>query len=357
MRAARPVMKRRRAEEDKKDGGCAGFFHLRGSRVGVDESGLLRLARQGECQGAFSLNSVAPDRQILEGGGVDLERLNPERKEAFLRLLDDPNPEVRKALLAEFAALGGEGAGYLKAVSEGENRVLGLHASRFLRQLDYSDPVEEFRVFIRSLHYELETGALLLNHTVVPDLDVGECCRLLDEMARRCTELMFPPMSIRQKCRIINRVLFHEYGFRGNVENYTDPRNSFLNEVLATRRGLPITLSIVYILVAQRCGMNLEPVGLPGHFVVGCYEEKPAFFIDTFARGAFRSPDDVFEQLRKKKMPPKLSYLTPTPVREVLCRCCRNLASHYSMANEAVRARLFASFVHEFEVTYHRNVS
>ncbi len=295
--------------------------------------------------------------KFREGKYVNHERLTPERKEAFLRLLDDANPGVRKAMLAEFVALGGEGATYLKTVTEGENRVLALHASWFLRQLNYSDPVEEFRVFIRSLQYELETGALLLNRTVVPDLDIGECCRLLDEIAKRCSELMFPPMSVRQKCRVINRVLFHEYGFRGNVENYTDPRNSFLSEVLSTRRGLPITLSIVYILVGQRCGLTLEPVGLPGHFLVGCYEEKPPFFIDTFARGAFRSPDDIFEQLRTKKMPPRLSYLTPTPVREVLCRCCRNLASHYSIAQESARARLFASFVNEFEVTYHRNVS
>lgn len=294
--------------------------------------------------------------QFGDGGSVDQERLSPARKEAFARLLDDPNPGVRKALLETFSGLGQEGVGFLKQLSDGENRVLGLHASWYLRRLDYSDPVEEFTLFIRSLHYELETGALLLNRTVVPELDVGECCRLLDEMARRSTELMFPPMSLRQKCRVINRVLFHEYGFRGNVEHYTDPRNSFLGDVLVSRRGLPITLSIVYILVAQRCGLELEPVGMPGHFLVGCYEDKPPFFVDPFARGAFRSAEDVFVQLRSKKMPPKLSYLTPTPVREVLCRCCRNLANHYSIEKDVGRARLFASFVHEFEVTHQRNI-
>jgi regulator of sirC expression with transglutaminase-like and TPR domain len=287
---------------------------------------------------------------------VNEERLTPERKEAFLRLLDDPNPGVRRAILDVLSAHGSEGVAYLQAVQEGENRVLGLHASWYLRHLDYSDPAEEFRVFIRSLQYELETGSLLLNRTVVPDLDIGESCRLLDAMAARCRELMFPPMSAREKCRVINRVLFHEYGFRGNVENYTDPRNSFLGDVLTTRRGLPITLSVVYILVAQRCGFTLEPVGVPGHFLVGCYEDKPAFFVDPFARGAFRSAEDVFAQLRKNKMSPKLSYLTPTPVREVLCRCCRNLVSHYSIAKDPVRSRLFAGFVHEFEVTHQRSI-
>lgn len=273
-----------------------------------------------------------------------------------MRLLDDPHLGVRKAILRALTGYGKAGFDFLKRTQEGENRVLGLHAAWFLRHLNYSDPAEEFRVFIRSLQYELETGSLLLNRTVAPDLDIGESCRLLDEIAERCRELMFPPMSAREKCRVINRVLFHEYGFRGNVENYTDPRNSFLGEVLSNKRGLPITLSVVYILVAQRCGFTLEPVGVPGHFLVGCYEDKPAFFIDAFARGAFRSADDVFSQLRKNKMAPKLSYLTPTPVREVLCRCCRNLASHYSLGKDSARARLFAGFVHEFEVTHQRSI-
>jgi regulator of sirC expression with transglutaminase-like and TPR domain len=288
---------------------------------------------------------------------VNERRLTPAREHAYARLLDDPNPEVRKALLKEFEALGNLGVSYLRSVSEGENRVLGLHANWYLRNLNYSDPIEEFRTFIRSLHYELETGSLLLDRTVRADLDIGDCCRVLDEISARCRELMFPPMSSREKCRVINRVLFHEYGFRGNIENYTDPKNSFISEVLSTRRGLPITLSIIYILVAGRCGFTLEPVGLPGHFLVGCYDEQPPFFIDAFSGGAFRTPDDLFAQMKKKNIAPKLSYLTPTPVREVICRSCRNLVSHYSLAKQPDLARLFASFIHEFEVTYQRNIS
>lgn len=284
-------------------------------------------------------------------------RLTPEREDALSRLIDDPDSDIRAALLREFEKLGNVGVQYLRGISAGENRVLGFHANWYLRHLNYTDPVEEFRTFIRSLQYELETGLLLLNRTIEPDLDIGECCSTLDEIAERCRELMFPPMSSREKCRVINRVLFHEYGFRGNVENYTDPRNSFLSEVLTTRRGLPITLSIIYILVAQRCGLDLEAVGLPGHFMAGCYDDGAPFFIDAFAGGIFRTPDDLMNQMRKKSISPKLSYLTPTPVREVICRCCRNLVNHYSQARQPDLARLFASFVHEFEATHERNVS
>jgi hypothetical protein len=92
---------------------------------------------------------------------------------------------------------------------------------------------------------------------------------------------------------VLNRVLFHEYGFRGNVERYTDPLNSFLDEVLSRRKGLPITLSILYVLVAQRIGLILEPVGLPGHFVAGCFSEDDPFFIDAFDQGALRTPAEL----------------------------------------------------------------
>lgn len=299
---------------------------------------------------------VASPDHIRDRLGVQ-KRLTPEFEDAISRLLDDLNPVVREGLLGEFSALGNEAIAYLKSICGGDNRILRLHAAWFLRELDFSDPVEEFKVFIRSLHYEMETGALLLNRTIAPDLDVAAQCTLLDQIAARCRELMFPPMAAKEKCRVINRVLFHEYGFRGNVENYTDPRNSFLSDVLTTRRGIPITLAVVYILVAQRCGFTLEPVGVPGHFMVGCYEDQSPFFIDPFGGGAFRSGEDIFAQLRKNKTTPKLSYLTPTPVREVLCRCCRNLASHYAIAQDNDHARLFASFVHEFEITHQRNVS
>lgn len=288
---------------------------------------------------------------------MDRQKISPDRKDAFYQLLDDRSEAVRKALLSEFTRLGRAAADFLTEAMRSENRILSLHASWYLKQLKFTDPVEEFVKFIHSLNYELETGALLLNRTVMPDLDVGQCCQLLDEIAQRCVELMVPPMSLREKCRVINRVLFHEYGFRGNVEQYTDPKNSFLSEVLKNRRGLPITLSIIYLLVAQRCNLELAPISLPGHFLVGCYGEKPAFFIDPFARGTFRSPEDVLNQLRAKNTTPRLSYLTPTPVREVLCRCCRNLVNHYTISKDPENARLFSGFVHEFETTHQRNIS
>jgi regulator of sirC expression with transglutaminase-like and TPR domain len=264
---------------------------------------------------------------------------------------------VRRALLLHFTQLGAPAAPFLQSVARGSNRILARHAAWFLDELKFTDPVAEFRGFIRSLNYELETGALLLARTVSPGLDVGECCSILDAIGTRCRELIVEPASAREKCRIINRVLFHEWAFHGNVEHYTDPRNSFLDQVLARRTGIPISLSIVYLLVAERVGLELEPVGLPGHFVVGCFGDDLPFFIDPFDRGLFRDADEVVDMLRANHVTPKAADLMPTPVREVLCRCCRNLVNHYGSASDHERAKLFAGFVEEFEATHARHAT
>jgi regulator of sirC expression with transglutaminase-like and TPR domain len=288
---------------------------------------------------------------------VDTERLSEGLHDALLSLLDDTSVAVRKALIAQFTSHGPAGAQFLQEIARGPNRVLAWHARWFLEELKFADPAAEFRGFIRSLNYELETGALLLSRTVSPNLDVGACCHALDEIAGRCRELIVEPSTAREKCRVINRVLFHERGFHGNVDHYTDPLNSFLDQVIARRTGIPISLSIVYLLVAQRVGLTLEPVGLPGHFVVGCYLDDTPFFVDTFDGGVFRTAEEIFSALRANNIVPKVTDLAPTPVREVLCRSCRCLVNHYQAAGDATQARLFAGFVEEFEATYERHAS
>jgi len=286
---------------------------------------------------------------------VENARPNSSSFDAMLALLDDPSPTVRKALLAHFAAQGDTARVFLENLAQSGGRLLATHARGYLDELKFTDPVSEFRDFIRSLNYELETGALLLARTVLPDLDVGLSCQRLDDLAARCRELMAEPLSVREKCRIINRVMFHENGFRGNVDDYADPLNSFLPVVLERHKGIPLSLSIVYLLIAQRLGLDLEPVGLPGHFMVGCYLEDAPLFIDPFEQGAFRSPEEVFAFLKSGSLAPKVSDLAPTTVREVLCRSCRNLVNHYAAAGDTERASLFASFVEEFESTYERH--
>jgi hypothetical protein len=177
---------------------------------------------------------------------VEGKKYTAAERQALAGLLDDPSPAVRAALLAQFARHGRESVELLRHLASQPNRVLARHAASYLRELNFFDLVTEFRGFIRSLNYELETGALLLSRTVNPDLDVGACCLQLDALAARCRQLIAEPATAREKCRVLNRVLFHEHGLCGNTDHYTDPLNSHLDQVLVRKKGIPISLSMVY---------------------------------------------------------------------------------------------------------------
>lgn len=281
-------------------------------------------------------------------------QLTQERRDALRDLLDDPSPVVRKALLIEFSRLGLPAIDFLEELSTGPNRIVGRHAKRLLDELKNANPSEDFRRFIQSLNYELETGTIMLCRVAYPELSAESICRQLDEIAARCQDLLIKPHTARERCTIINRVLFHEMGFRGNSDDYENPENSFLNRVLETRKGLPITLSILYILVAQRIGGQLDPIAYPGHFIVGSFEDDLPFYVDPFKRGKFHTPGQLLDYSNGTISVTQLGQLAPAPIREVLTRCCANLANHYSIASQDDMSQLFASFVLEFKRSYQR---
>ncbi len=284
------------------------------------------------------------------------DRLTTLDKDALLNLLDDPSPVVRKELLKAFDSLGSTGLELLKDAVEGPNRLLGWHASTYLSELQNANPSEEFRTFIRSMNYELESGWIMISRVAYPTIDIGSICSELDQIAARCKELIVRPASTRDQCLVINRVLFHELGFRGNTENYTDPENSFINRVLQTRKGLPISLSALYLLVAERLGAALEPISAPGHFVIGCFEESVPFYVDSFDHGRILTAGQMLKRVEANCMEPNLSHLAPSSSRETLSRICRNLVDHYTRSDHNGMANLFQSFLQEFEDAYKKRV-
>lgn len=274
------------------------------------------------------------------------------RKASLTSLIDDPSPLVRTAVREECIRLGKAGLDLLRCLCEHEAPEIRLRAMQLLKEISAEDTVQQFERFIASHEYELETGALLLARTVDKEVNAGDCCAFLDEVALRCRELLILPTTAVEQCKVLNRVLFHEYGFRGDIENYYNPANSFLPEVIRRRKGLPITLAMVYLLVAERCGIQLEPVGIPGKFMVGCFLDDEPFYIDVFERGAFREREDIHFLLRSHNIDYEDAFFMPTPVGEVLCRCCRNLVAAYERSGEVAKRDLFRSFVDAFDHAY-----
>jgi len=269
-----------------------------------------------------------------------------------LKLLDDEGPQVRHALLDAFRQHGEPATEFLTGILDTPCGDLARHARFFLRELGAINTVSDFRDFIESLHYELETGLLMLERTVHPNTEVEDYHHVLDAMAERVRELRVEGASSLETCKVLNRVIFHEFEFRGEKEDFYNPDNSFLGKVLENRRGIPLTLSVVYLLVADRCGFPLEPVGFPVRFMLGCYQDEIPFYIDPFAGGAVLSRGDVETFLWEHRTTPMDSYFQPTPVGEIICRSCRNLVHQYQLAEDTEMMDRFTSFVDEFERVY-----
>jgi regulator of sirC expression with transglutaminase-like and TPR domain len=185
----------------------------------------------------------------------------------------------------------------------------------------------------------LADAALLIAAEEYPGLDVPAYLARLDTMADQVREEVDNAPSPRAAARILARFLHDDEGFHGNAADYYDPRNSFLNEVLDRRLGIPISLSIVYIEVARRLGLAVQGIGLPGHFMVRVVESGT--YVDPFTGGT--DLDDAacaarVRELYGEEFTFERSMLAAHSNREILARVLRNLVEIYRSRDDARRA-------------------
>jgi regulator of sirC expression with transglutaminase-like and TPR domain len=196
--------------------------------------------------------------------------------------------------------------------------------------VDAAAATERFLALVASDDVRLDEGAMLIAAHAYPGLDVEAELGRLDAMAASC-----PPGLDG-----LRSYLFDSLGFRGNTEDYGDPRNSFLNDVLSRRMGIPITLSVVAIEVGRRVGVPLAGVGLPGHFVVR-HEAVPPLVLDAFDGGRPLSMEDCAALVKRvygDRVPFEPSLLAPVDNRMILARMLNNLRQVFQGRGDAAAA-------------------
>ena len=145
---------------------------------------------------------------------------------------------------------------------------------------------------------DLAEAALLIAKNANQKLDVGRYLARIDQLADALCTRLPSPSSDAESILALNRFLFEEQGFGPNLEDYYDLRNSFLNEVLERRVGIPISLSVVYMEVGRRIGLELRGVSFPGHFLVKCKLSEGTVILDPYGRGISLNLQDLQQRLR-----------------------------------------------------------
>jgi regulator of sirC expression with transglutaminase-like and TPR domain len=202
--------------------------------------------------------------------------------------------------------------------------------SRFAREIAKPEP-----------DLDLALAALLIAAEEYPQLAPEPYLRRLDELAERVRDRQWDATAPVVILQDLTRVLFEEEGFRGNRDSYYDPRNSFLNDVLDRRLGIPITLSVVYLEVGWRLGLPLHGVNFPGHFLVRYDGEALKLLVDPFQGGMVRFEDeaqDLLDHVYGGSVRMQPEYLRVADRRAILVRILENLKNNWLNARDDARA-------------------
>jgi len=200
----------------------------------------------------------------------------------------------------------------------------------FLREINQLD--EQINVAKAALYF-----AQIEDPEIDPEVYLNSLQKIAEEIEQRLPETRYPLKTIQ----IINQYLFEKLGFSGNSRDYYDPRNSFLNQVIERRTGIPISLSVVYLEIAQRLNFPMVGIAMPGHFLIRPIFEDGEIFVDPFNQGEVMFPADCEERLRQVyqqevKLQPQ--FFEPVSKRQILARMLTNLKFIYVNSEQLLKA-------------------
>jgi regulator of sirC expression with transglutaminase-like and TPR domain len=188
------------------------------------------------------------------------------------------------------------------------------------------------QLFRQDAPFSLAEAALYIALEEYPELEVQSYLQRLDAMAAEVSKQLPSEPYPLKILKAINHYLFETLGFQGNEQDYYDPRNSFLNEVLDRRMGIPITLSLVYLEIAHRIGFPMTGVNFPGHFLIRPEQEGMELWVDPFHQGEILFPEDCknrLETIYQQRVELRPEFFEAIAPRQFLVRMLNNLKHIY----------------------------
>jgi regulator of sirC expression with transglutaminase-like and TPR domain len=258
---------------------------------------------------------------------------------ALINLVDDSDESIYFQVREEILSIGIDAVPHLEEAWEKSD--LGetfMHRIEdIIHEIQFTNVTESLIDWTRKGGKQLLTGVLLINKYHFPDLNTLEIKSMIQRMADRLLSKLNPTDSRRIQISKMNEVLFQEYHFQGDNDDYYSSKNSFLNKVLERRKGNPLLLSVIYIEVARLANIPIVGINLPRHFVVGLQkdnEDNMEFYISPFNQGSILTKDDVEIYLKKINLPVESKYYEECSHVDILLRIVLNLINSYTKSKE-----------------------
>lgn len=257
--------------------------------------------------------------------------------DALVKLLDDPDEEVFSHVQGKLLEYGNDVITYLETAWEQSlDTLLQERIENIVHTIQFTNVKEDLNLWYQSGAFDLIQGALIVNRYQFPDLNEQAIISQIEEIKTEVWLGLQYEMSSIEKIKLINHVFYNQFGFSGNTKNHHDPQNSYLNQVLESKKGNQISLAIIYATIAQKLDIPVYGVNLPQHFILGYIDETNKdkeydvlFYINAFNKGAIFGKHDVDQFLRQLNLEPQPGFYTPCSNAEIIRRIIRNLISAY----------------------------
>lgn len=264
--------------------------------------------------------------------------INETEVNSLIRLLDDPDQEIYNHVHEKLLSYGSEVIDYLEnAFGEAFDPIQQERIANLVHEIQFDILKNDLRLWQHSGAFDLLQGILIMNRYQYPDLDEQKVINQIEAIKRDIWIQMMHESSPPEQIKLINHVFYSIYGFSGNTSNHLDPQNSYLSQVLETKKGNQISLAIIYSIIAQKLDIPVYGVNLPQHFILAYMDESRQsefeggvlFYINAFNKGLIFGRRDVDMFLKQLNVKRDKQFYEPCPNTEIIKRVIRNLISAY----------------------------
>ncbi|WP_144603339.1 transglutaminase-like domain-containing protein [Algoriphagus algorifonticola] len=265
-----------------------------------------------------------------------MSELSASELNALVSLLDDTDLEVKNHVRERIISLGTEIIPYLEKKWENSfNPEIQKEIEILVHDLQFSLVKRRLEEWKNSEDQDLLTGLWIINTYQYPDLEFEKLNAEMHQIYFDVWTAFRNDLEPYDQIRIINNVLFNTLRFGANTKNFHSPGNSMLSTVLDTKKGNPISLCAIYMLVAKKLGLPIYGVNLPNLFVLTYKTDELTFYINAFNKGLVFSRKDIQNYLNHLKIEPKEEYFEPTDNLQIIMRSLRNLGNSFDKLGEA----------------------
>jgi regulator of sirC expression with transglutaminase-like and TPR domain len=264
--------------------------------------------------------------------------INLTEVKSLIRLLDDPDPEIYTHVHEKLLSYGPEAIEHLEsAFEQAFDAIQQERIADLVHEIQFGIVKNDLKLWHQGGAFDLLQGILIINRYQYPDLDEQKIINQIEAIKRDVWIQMMNEASPVEQVKLINHVFYHIYGFSGNTANHQDPQNSYLSQVMETKKGNHTLLAIIYSIIAQKLDIPVHGVNLPQHFILAYLDESNQsefesgilFYINAFNKGFIFGRRDVDMFLKQLNLTFDKQFYEPCSNTDIIKRVLRNLISSY----------------------------